>query len=138
MEGLSPVQQGIVGVITAGLPLGPWTEELAQKLMEENEFIWSDIGLESDEWMERRHECAKRYQAHIKAQDFYYPYDVDQPYIEWYANSGRVVLELDPPQIKIFDIPRKEKSPKKLLEDAKRRIQIFGSLMVGMGKSLSK
>jgi len=137
MEGFSPVQQGMVGLITAGLPHGFWTEELAQEFMESNELNrWS--GLEDDEWMEEWHECDELYRAHIKAKDPYYPYK-DHPYIEWYANNGRVLLELDPSQLVILpDIPRKEKSPKGLLEDAKSRIQAFGSFMAGMVKSLSK
>src|SRR2546427_8957611 len=40
MEGFSPTQRGAVGDITAGVPLGPWTEELAQQLMAQNELIW--------------------------------------------------------------------------------------------------
>ena len=33
MEGFAPMQRGVVGDITAGIPLGPWTEQLAMNLM---------------------------------------------------------------------------------------------------------
>ena len=141
MEGFSPVQKGTVGDITAGLSLGTWTEELAQKFMKQNELFWDESGLQGVGREARRQHFAERYQAHIRAKDIYYPY-VDYPYIEWYADNGRVVLELDPSQIKIFDIqgviPRKEKSPKELLEDKKKRSQAFGNFMSGMVKRLSR
>ena len=31
MDGFDPMQRGTVGDMTAGFPLGPWTEELAQR-----------------------------------------------------------------------------------------------------------
>jgi len=31
MAGFDPMQRGTVGDMTAGFPLGPWTEELAQR-----------------------------------------------------------------------------------------------------------
>ena len=40
MEGFDPVQRGTVGDMTAGLPLGPWTEELADRLMAQLEINW--------------------------------------------------------------------------------------------------
>jgi hypothetical protein len=54
MDGFSPVQQGTVGDITAGLPLGSWTEQLAQKFMAQNELIWDESGLKGTEREERR------------------------------------------------------------------------------------
>jgi len=42
MEGFTPVQTGTAGDITAGLPLGPWTEALAQDLMKRNELFWDE------------------------------------------------------------------------------------------------
>ncbi len=64
------------------------------------------------------------------------------PYIEWYSDNGRVVLELDPSQMEVVDIqeafPRKEKGSKELLEDEKKRAQAFGNFMSGMVKGLSK
>src|SRR5579872_6547272 len=45
MLGFDPVQRGSTGDITAGLPLGPWTEELADRLKQELEIIWQGNGL---------------------------------------------------------------------------------------------
>ncbi len=141
MDGFSPVQKGTVGDITAGLPLGTWTEELAQKFMKQNELFWDESGLQGIGREARRQHFAEIYQAHIRAKDTYFPY-VDYPYIEWYADNGRVVLELDPSQMKIFDIqgviPRKEKSPKELLAAKQKRDQAFGNFMSGMVEGLSK
>src|SRR5882724_10827034 len=65
MEGFSRVQRGDVGDITAGIPLGPWTEELAQKLMAQNEVAWDESGLLGAEREQRRSEWADRYRQHI-------------------------------------------------------------------------
>ena len=92
MEGFAQVQRGAVGDITAGLPLGPWTEELARKLMTQNELIWDENGLDGAEREERRREFAERYHKHIEVGDLYHAYS-DYPYVEWYADNGRVVLE---------------------------------------------
>ena len=100
MEGFSRVQRGTAGDITAGLALGPWTEDLARKLMEKNELYWDEQNIRGSERERRRQEFSERYHAHIAAGDLYYPY-VEYPYIEWYAANGRVVLELDPSQVEI-------------------------------------
>ena len=141
MEGFAPVQRGTVGDITAGLPLGPWTETLAQKLMAQNEVFWKENGITGREREERRSVYAERYRKHIEAGDLYYPY-VDYPYIEWYADNGRVVLELEPSQVHVVDIqgviPKKEKTPKQLVEDRKRRAKAMAGFMSGMTKALSE
>ena len=69
MDGFARVQRGTVGDITAGRPLGPWSEALAQKLMERNELIWDEAGIRGRERERRRREFSKRYRAHIAAQD---------------------------------------------------------------------
>ena len=102
MDGFARVQRGTVGDITAGLPLGPWTSAIAEKLMAQNEIFWDDAGLGQAERKSRRRECAERYRAHISAGDLFYPY-IPYPYIEWYSDNGRVVLELDPSQVEIVD-----------------------------------
>jgi hypothetical protein len=141
MDGFAPVQRGTAGDITAGLSLDLWTEELAQKLMAQNELIWDQSGLTGPEREERRKVFAERYQKHIAQGDPYYPY-VDYPYIEWYSDrNGRVVLELDPSQVEIAGsekaAPRKDKTARELFEDEKRRVQAFGAFMDGMVKDLS-
>ena len=45
MERFASVQRGDAGDITAGLSLGTWTEQLAQKLIAQNELHWDEIGL---------------------------------------------------------------------------------------------
>jgi hypothetical protein len=139
MDGFNPTQVGTAGDITAGLPLGPWTEALAQTLMKRNELFWDERGIRGGEREKSRREFAERYRNHIAAGDTYYAY-VDYPYVEWYSTNGRVVLELDPSQVEIVksDVPPMEKTPTDLFEDAKRRNEAFGSFLTGMVEELSK
>src|SRR6266700_3828904 len=74
MEAFSIKQQGSVGDITAGLSLGLWTAELAQRLMAQNELIWEERGLAESERERVRREFAERYLAHVDAGDVFYPY----------------------------------------------------------------
>ena len=138
MEGFAPVQRGTVGDITSGRSLGPWTEVLAQKLMARNELAWDEAGVRGFVRERKRQEWAEKYRAHIAAKDHYFCY-VPYPYIEWYADNGRVVLEIDPSQLEIVETgPLKEKSAVELVEDEKKRAEAFGSFMGGMVESLSK
>ncbi len=138
MDGFDPIQNGTAGDITAGLTLGPWTEALAQNLMKKNELFWDERGIHGSEREKRRQDFSERYRAHIAARDLYYPY-VEYPYIEWYSENGRVVLELDTYQMEVVKIvvPLKEKTPEELLEDEKKREKAFGSFLGGMVESLS-
>ncbi|HYR88505.1 MAG TPA: hypothetical protein VE422_30780 [Terriglobia bacterium] len=140
MDGFDPIQRGTVGDMTAGRPLGPFTEELAQKLMAQNELHWDEIGLKGIERERRRREFADKYRASIEAGELYYCY-VPYPYLEWYSDNGRVVLELDPSQIVIVDdgkTPKGEKTPEELVRDRKKRKEAFGSFMTGMVESFSE
>jgi hypothetical protein len=138
MEGFAPVQSGTVGDMTAGLPLGPWTEELAQRLKTQLETVWQG-NLTGTELEDRRRAVATDYAAKIAAGELYYPY-VDYPYLEWYSDNGRVVLELDPTEITVIrpETPPTEKSPQELAQDRKKRAKSFGSFMHGMTESLRK
>jgi hypothetical protein len=138
MEGFSEVQRGQVGDITAGQPLCPWTEELARKFMTQNELAWDETGLPQAERKRRRREWATKYRAHIKAGDLYYPY-VSYPYIEWYSDNGRVVLELGANQVEIVGDgqPRTEKTAEVLAHDKWRRDRAMADFMAGMVESLS-
>ncbi len=69
MKGFSPVQTGTAGDITAGLPLGPWTEALAQDLMKRNELFWDEQGIHGSERENRRQDFSERYRAHIAARE---------------------------------------------------------------------
>jgi hypothetical protein len=138
VDGLAPVQRGTVGDITAGLPLGPWTEEFTQKLMAQNELVWDELGLTGDERESRRREFSDRYRQHIAAGDLYYPY-VSYPYIEWYSENGRVVLELDPSQVQIVKTtPFRAKSPAELHHAERKRSEAFGAFMGSLLKSFSE
>jgi len=142
MQGFNPVQRGTVGDMTAGIPLGPWTEERAQGLMAQHELIWDENGIQGAEREERRQEFAERYRKHIEAGDLYYAY-VSYPYIEFYSEkNGRVVLELDPSQVEVVDIqgvtPRMEKGPKELLQDQRKREEAMVNFLSGMLKDLSR
>src|SRR6266853_5330152 len=139
MDGFDPEQRGTVGDMTAGFPLGPWTEELAERLKAQLEVAWQENGLTGTELEDRRRDVEAKYAAKIAAGDLYYPY-VPYPYLEWYSDNGRVVLELDPSQITVIrpEIPPMEKSPQELAQDRKNRAKSFGSFMRGMVESLRK
>lgn len=140
MEGFDPAQRGTVGDITAGLPLGRWTEELAAKLKAQLEIMWRANGISGAKLEEQRQEVDAAYAAKIAAGEPYYPY-VSYPYIEWYSDNGRVVLELEPSQVAIVDVEassRKEKTAAEMVADRKKRAQAFGSFMSGMVRDLSE
>src|SRR5438132_10928923 len=100
MEGFDPMQRGTVGDMTAGFPLGPWTEELARRLKTQLEINWQENGLTGTELEDRRRDVAARYAAKIAAGELFYTY-VAYPYLEWYSENGPVVLELDPSPIPV-------------------------------------
>ena len=139
MEGFSAVQNGEVGDITAGLSLGPWNEERALSFMTQHEHLWDELGIQGDEREKRRHVLADRYRMHVEAEDAFFPY-VDYPYIEWYSEpNGRVVLELGPRQVEIFDagaLPSREKIPWKAYADERRRQKAMTSFLAGMSKAI--
>ncbi len=139
MDGFDPVQRGTVGDMTAGLPLGPWTDELAERLKSQLEVVWQENGLTGNELEERRRAVETDYAAKIAAGELYYPY-VPYPYFEWYSDNGRVVLELDPDQIAVVrpETPPTEKSSQELAKDRKKRAKAFGGFMRGMVESFRK
>ena len=139
MDGFNPIQNGTAGDITAGLTLGPWTEALAQNLMKKNELFWDEQGILGSEREGRRQEFSERYRAHIAARDLYYAY-VEYPYLEWYSENGRVVLELDQSQLEVVNVvgPLQEKTPEELFEGEKKREKAFGSFLGDMVESFSR
>jgi hypothetical protein len=138
MDGFSRVQRGAVGDITAGLSLGPWTDAIAAKLMAQNELYWEEAGLSVAEREHRRQQYAERYREHITAGDLFYPY-VPHPYVEWYADNGRVVLELDPSQVEIVEsAPVKEKSAEELVADERRRTEAMASFLDTLVADISR
>jgi hypothetical protein len=106
--------------------------------MTQNEILWDEAGTSPAEREKRRQEWAAQYREHIQAGDLFHPY-VDYPYIEWYADNGRVVLELDPSQVEIVEgAPVEEKTAEELLSDRRRRKAAFGSFLGDMGTELSR
>ena len=137
VDGLAPVQAGTAGDITAGLPLGTWTEALSKRLMAKHEFVWDELGIAGSERERKRREIVSAHRAHIVAGDSYYAY-VPYPYIEWYSENGRVVLELDHSQVQIVHpAAGKPKTPADMHRDEKKRAEAFGFFMTEMVKSLS-
>src|SRR5712691_8873058 len=136
MDGFDPMQRGTVGDMTTGFPLGLWTEELARRLKTQLEINWQENGLTGTELEDRRRDVAASYAAKIAAGELYYPY-VAYPYLEWYSDNGRVVLELDPPNITVIrpGTPPTEKSPQELARDRKSRAKSFGNFMHEMVES---
>jgi len=138
MGGFARVQRGTVGDITAGLSLGPWTDAIAEKLMAQNEVLWNEAGTSQAEREMGRRKYAERYRAHIQAGDLFHPY-VEYPYIEWYSDNGRVVLELDPSQVEIVESATvEEKSAEDLVADERRRVKAMGAFLGGMVNELSR
>jgi len=133
MEGFARQQLGYVGDITAGLSLGPWTEELSTGLMAKAEAIWEQNGVSDYERKALRRELAEYHCGQIAAGDLYYPY-VPYPYVEWYSEAnGRVVLELDPSQVEIVHdedaSARIGKTAAELASDDQKRAATFGSFI---------
>jgi len=139
MERFSVKQRGNAGDITAGLSLGAWTPELAQRLMAENELIWDGLLVTGADREKRRNDVAEWYQRQIDANELFYPY-VAYPYIEWYSDvNGRVVLELDPSQVEVLDeiVSVKEKTPAEFVKDERKRSEAMGTYISGMLEQLS-
>jgi hypothetical protein len=127
MDGFASVQRGEVGDITAGIPLGPWTEELSQKLLAQQELFWEQSTSPDSEREQRRQELAKSFRERIERHELFYPY-VEYPYIEWYSEkNGRVVLELEPEQVEILDpeVPTGPKTAGELAAEHRKRVSAF-------------
>jgi hypothetical protein len=138
MDGFEPMQCGTAGDITAGLPLGAWTDELARQLMTRNELAWEENRVFGAEREKRRRKLENAYREHIAAGDLYYPY-VNYPYIEWYSGNGRVVLELDPSQLEIVEkAPAKEKTATEAYRDGKKRDEAMVNFIHGLLTELSE
>lgn len=132
MKGFAAVQEGEAGDMTAGLSLGPWSEALAERLMQEHETAWGARGLSDAERDEERRALAEDFRKRIAAGEPFYPY-VPYPYFEWYSEAnGRVVLELDDDQVRVVDgavSPRRKTAQER--RDARRRRE--GQLIERLG-----
>jgi len=101
MKGFSEVQSGAVGDISAGLAC-LWSQEIADRLMQEHEREWDEEELSQAERDKARRELAEEYREYIKIGEPYHPH-VPYPYIEWFSKDGRVVLELDESQVSVVE-----------------------------------
>jgi hypothetical protein len=138
MDGFASRQRGETGDITAGLTLGPWTEDLSQKLLVQHELSWEKAGISASERSRRRQELADSFRARIEKNELFYPY-VDYPYIEWYSEAnGRVVLELDPTQVEILDgaAQPREKTAEEFVADQSRRQKAMTDFLGNMAAEL--
>jgi hypothetical protein len=137
MEGFCPEQRGSVGDITAGFPLGFWTEDLVRSLKERLEALWQERGLRGQELEEARRNADEAFAENVRKGKAHYAY-VSYPYIEWYSDNGRVVLELDPAQVEV--LWGKEPGPRtaeELADASRKRARAFGDYMTGMAEDLS-
>ena len=107
--------------------------------MKRDELFMDELRIHGSERRRRRHEYAAQYRKHIAAGDLYFCY-AEYPYIEWYSENGRVVLELDPSQIEVVKVtaPLKDKTPEEFLQDEKKREAAFRSFMGNMVESVSR
>src|SRR5437899_3709329 len=106
--------------------------------MAQHELAWDEFGTTGEKREAKGQELSYSYRRHIEAGDLYYAY-VAYPYIEWYSDNGRVVLELHSSQVEIVEAsPAKAKTPAELHEDEKKRSEAFGSFMAGMVEELSE
>lgn len=138
MEGFARVQRGDVGDITAGLSLGPWSDAIVERLVVLNENLFDRAGTSQVEQEAMRQKCAERYREHVQAGDLFYPY-VPYPYIEWYSDNGRVVLELDISQVEIVEgASREAKSAKALVSDERRRVTALESFLGSLVTEVSR
>ena len=140
MEGFDVMQRGTAGDITAGLPVGPWTDEIAKRLLAQHELRWDKLGVRETEREECRKELNKLYRDHIDNGDLFYSYSA-YPYIEWYSDAnGRVVLELDPSQVEVVNgvAPVEEKTAAELVQDEDTRMHALVTFMSRMVKHFSR
>src|SRR5947207_2775693 len=137
MEGFCPEQRGSVGDITAGFPLGFWTEDLARNLKERLEALWQERGLKGEELEEARRNADEVFAENVRKGKAHYAY-VSYPYIEWYSDNGRVVLELDPAQVEVLwgKEPR-PRTAEELADASRKRARAFADYMTGMAEDLS-
>jgi hypothetical protein len=65
---------------------------------------------------------------------------VDYPYIEWYAENGRVVLELDPSQLEVVGMPRpwQTETPVSRAEQSGHMLDWLSSLGDAIGNAAAK
>ena len=120
MDGFAAAQHGTVGDITAGIPLGPWTDALAQKLMQRMSSSGTSRASRASGAKNSAGDCRTVPRVMLRRATLL-PY-VDYPYVEWYAENGTGGLELDPSQMEIVDMaPKRPENAAELLGDEEER-----------------
>jgi hypothetical protein len=140
MDGFSPLQTGVVGDMTAGRSLGPWSTAIAERLSHEHDAALEASELSRTEREERRQKFAADCQSHIASGDLYYPY-VDYPYLEWYSQrNGRVVLELNHEQLHVVEgeTPAREQTPEERLAAREGREKALTTFLGDVARDLSR
>ena len=138
MEGFCPEQRGSVGDITAGLPLGFWTEGFVRSLKERLEKRWQEQGIGGQELEKMRRDVDAEFVKYVRDKEAFYPY-VSYPYIEWYSENGRVVLELDSAQVEILrEEECRPKTTAELADAEKKRAQVFSDFLDGAAEMISR
>lgn len=132
-EGLAPLQRGVVGDITAGLPLGRWTEEVSQAVLARQELHWDHQGFCGPAREARRREVLSTHRQQIEARVPFYPF-TSFPYVEWFSEAnGRVVLdpgaEVDVHAEWNTYRRRQVKTPEELCADERRRTAAFSQFI---------
>lgn len=133
MEGFDSIQRGNSGDITAGFPLGFWTDDLVQSLKQRLEAIWQEQGLKGEELEKVRRDAEEVFAENIRRGKAHYAY-VSYPYIEWYSEAnGRVVLELDADQVEVlWGEEPKPRTAEELAEVSRKRARAFADSIIGM------
>ena len=134
-EALAPVQRGVVGDITAGLPLGRWSEEVSRAVLTRQELRWDKLGLIGHEREVLRREVISAHRQHIEARDRFYPF-TSFPYVEFFSEAnGRVVLDpgsdIDVHGDRNKLKRRRVKTPEELFADEEQRAAAFSHFMAG-------
>ena len=139
MEGFDPVQRGTVGDMTAGLPLGPWTEALAKQLKTQLEIIWQENGITGSELEERRRCCLRglrredrcgRTLLSVRRLPLYR--------VVFRQRPGRAGARSRPDHGYPTGNPPTEKSPQELAQDRKKRAQSIRRLHARHGARASE
>jgi hypothetical protein len=136
LEGFDPVQRGQVGDITAGLPLGRWSEDISRAVLKLQELRWDKLGISGHDREARRREVLDQHRRCITGGAPFFPF-TPFPYLEWFSEqNGRVVLDLSPLQMDVHWgrntlKQRPVKTPEELFADEERRAAAFSNFVAG-------
>jgi hypothetical protein len=123
LTGFHPLQLGRIGIATAGLRLGAWTDARAERALAIYEARF-DLVLSSAGRERRRQELALSLLQRVARQKPYYVAG-PRPRFEWFSTANER-CELLAPRVEILDrVPVREKSVQELAFDELWRDQLF-------------